>query len=61
MSTQHMHAWVPTANHRTEPVSASASAGRTLRFLANVDPIDATAALKVCACACDTAVGWDVC
>jgi hypothetical protein len=26
--------------HRTEPLAMSKSRGRTLRFLANVDPID---------------------
>lgn len=31
---------------RTDPASAAKSEGRTLRFLANVDPIDASIALK---------------
>lgn len=33
---------------RTEPSAGNASQGRSLRFLANVDPIDVARALQVC-------------
>jgi glucose-6-phosphate isomerase len=36
----------------TDPASAAAARGRELRFLANVDPIDAARALQVCGAGC---------